>query len=118
MGEAIEALVALGFTGLEAEVYAWLLGESPATGYRVAQALGKPAANTYKAIESLQQKGAVLVEDGESRLCRAVPAEELLRQAERGFAEKRAAAARALSELRGPGGDERVYTIRTADQVF
>jgi hypothetical protein len=31
-GESIDALVALGFTGLEAEAYTALLGESPTTG--------------------------------------------------------------------------------------
>lgn len=49
----------LGFTGLEADVYTALLAESPTTGYRVAQALGKAVANTYKAIASLEAKRAV-----------------------------------------------------------
>ncbi|MDO8629132.1 MAG: helix-turn-helix domain-containing protein, partial [Phycisphaerales bacterium] len=71
--QVIQTLVPLGFTPLEGEVYAILVAESPATGYRVAQAIGKPVANTYKAIESLERKGAIVVDDGESRLCRAVP---------------------------------------------
>jgi len=55
---AAELLVPFGFTNLESEIYVFLLGESPATGYRIAQAIGKPAANTYKAIESLRlEKG-------------------------------------------------------------
>src|SRR5262244_1295461 len=90
---AIDALTRLGFTALEAEVYTWLLGEPGATGYRIAQGIGKPVANTYKALESLQKKGAILVEEDESRLCRAVPPEELLTQLERGFASSRADAA-------------------------
>src|SRR3954454_24931874 len=102
---SINALVGLGFTGLEAEIYTALLAESPVTGYRVAQAIGKPAANVYKAIASLEAKGAVLVDDGASRVCRAVPPDELLARLERGFAERKAQAASALARLRGAEGD-------------
>ena len=117
--ETVRALVALGFTGLEAEVYVALVGESPSTGYRIAQSLGKPVANTYKAIESLAAKGAVLVDDGTSRLCRAIPPEELLGRLERAFAERRANAAEALARLRtAPADDDRVYQMRSAEQVL
>jgi HTH-type transcriptional regulator, sugar sensing transcriptional regulator len=56
-------LSAIGFSGSEAEVYLALLAEPGASGYRVAQLVGKPAANTYKALDSLRVKGAV-VSDG------------------------------------------------------
>ena len=115
---AIQALIRLGFTALEAEAYTWLLGEPGATGYRIAKGIGKPVANTYKALESLQHKGAILVEEDESRVCRAVPAEELLQQLERGFAADRGDAARALSKVTGSEGDDRVYALRTAAQVM
>ena len=75
---AADALVPFGFTALESEVYAFLLKENPATGYRIAQAIGKPAANTYKAIASLERKGAVSVPDGESRQCVPVAPQTLL----------------------------------------
>ena len=113
-----ESLVSLGFTALEAEIYTFLLTESPATGYRVAQALGKPAANTYKAIESLEDKGAVLVEEGSSRLCRAVPAEELLGRIERAFLERKEDAADLLSRLEGASDDDGVYQLRTRALVM
>lgn len=116
--DPIRSLTDLGFTQLEAEIYAFLLQESPATGYRVAQALGKPAANTYKAIESLAGKGAVLVEEGSNRQCRAVPAEELLGRLERGFKERRARASEALASLRPAAEDDRVYQLRSLEQVL
>jgi sugar-specific transcriptional regulator TrmB len=116
--ESVQALTALGFSGLEAEVYTFLLQESPATGYRVAQGLGRPVANTYKAIESLAHKGAVLVEEGAGRQCRAVPAEELLGQLERAFQERRQAASDALAELHGAPDDDRVYHLRTRAQML
>lgn len=118
MDDSIQSLVALGFTELEAEVYTFLLQESPATGYRVAQAIGKPAANTYKAIETLQNKGAVIVERGASRLCRAVPSDELLSQMERSFCDRRAKAAEALAGLRGSPDDDRIYQLQSSEQVY
>jgi sugar-specific transcriptional regulator TrmB len=114
----VTALVSLGFTQLEAEVYHFLLGESPATGYRAAQALGRPVANTYKAIEALAAKGAVLVDDGTSRLCRAVPWEELLGQLDRSFAERKEHAAAALARLGGAGEDNRVYQLKSREQAL
>ena len=79
-----EALAALGFSPLEAEVYAFLARHSPATGYRVAQALGKPVGNIYKAIESLETRGAVVTsEDEGNRLARAAPPGDLLNAARR-----------------------------------
>ena len=114
----ISPLIDLGFTALEAEIYTWLLGESPATGYRVAQALGKPAANIYKALESLEAKGVVLVEEGSWRLFRPLAVEELLGRLERRFRERKDEAARALADLSAPVDDDRVYRLRSADAVL
>ena len=114
----VDALVALGFAGLEAEVYTHLVASSPQTGYGVAKALGKPVANTYKALESLHGRGAILVEEGERRRCRAVPPDELLRQVERGFAGRTQAAAAAFAGLKSVAGDDRVYTLQSRPQVI
>lgn len=116
--DVTEALVELGFTGLEAEVYTALLQQSPSTGYRIAQALGKPVANTYKIIESLHKKGAVIVDEGENRLCRAVPADELLGQMERRFQKNKRRAAKALSRIQTVSADDRVYQLRSFEQVM
>lgn len=116
--EALLSLVELGFTHLEAQVYAFLVSESPATGYRVAQAIGKPAANTYKAIQSLERKGAVVAEEGENRVCRAIPAEELLERLHRQFQANRIKAAQALKETERPSADERVYVLRSREAVL
>lgn len=116
--DPIAALVDLGFTALEAEVYALLVKESPATGYRVAQALGKAAANVYKAIESLERKGAVMVDDGATRLCRPVPIDELLTRLERNFHSSRRRAARAVAAIGGDEPDDRVYRLRSREAVL
>jgi sugar-specific transcriptional regulator TrmB len=116
--ECIQALLSFGFTELEAEVYIYLLKDSPATGYRIAQAIVKPVANTYKALESLHNKGAILVDEGANRLCRAVPAEELLTRLERDFRRNRQRAVKALSALSSRRADDRVYQLRSREQVL
>jgi sugar-specific transcriptional regulator TrmB len=116
--DGIQALVSLGLTRLEAEIYTHLLGESPATGYRIASGIGKPAANTYKAIESLAAKGAIIVDEGQSRLCRAIPPEELLTRLERTFRAHRDLALESLTSLPGSSGDDRVYQIKSSEQVL
>lgn len=113
-----QALVHLGLTQLEAEVYTYLLAWSPATGYRVAAGIGKPAANTYKAIESLAAKGAIVVDDGQSRLCRAVSPAELLGRFERDFARHRDRALQSLADVSSLRTDDRVYQLRSPEQVI
>jgi len=115
---ASEALVSFGFTALESEIYVFLLGESPATGYRVAQGINKPAANTYKAIQTLQSKGAILVEEGPSRLCRAVPLEELMTRLQKDFENRRQSTVKALKDAGRPSEDERLYHLKSKDQIL
>jgi HTH-type transcriptional regulator, sugar sensing transcriptional regulator len=116
--ESAEALRELGFTALEAEVYSALVELSVATAYRVAQEVGKAAANVYKAVESLLRKGAIVVDDSASRLYRAVPPAELLRQMEKRFANARTRAERALGRLQRSEGDERIYQLTSREQVL
>lgn len=117
--EGVRHLSALGFTDLEAAVYVYLVQSSPATAYRVAQGIGRPIANTYKAVESLQQKGAVIVDDsGDSRMCRAIPPDELFDSLARGFDAQREAASQALSRLHPAPEASGVYSLITRDQVF
>ena len=112
-----DTLVPFGFTALESEIYVFLLRESPATGYRIAQGINKPAANTYKAIQGLQSKGAVLVEEGPSRLCRAVPLPELMGRLQKSFEDRRKEAEKTLKSLGKPSEDERIYHLRSAEQI-
>ena len=108
----------LGFTPMEASVYAYLLAHPPATGYAVAKALGKPAPYVYRAIESLLRQGAALVEDSRAQLCRAVPLEELLAQLKRRFELQCTQATERMKLLAPPAEDDRAYRLTTVDQVF
>jgi sugar-specific transcriptional regulator TrmB len=118
MTEAADALVGLGFTQLEAHIYAFLLAEPHSSGYRIAQAINKPVANTYKALHSLQGKGAVVMQEGSSRKVAAVPLTELLAAVSRRFQERKELARRVLSKPSRLNSDSAVYEIRSNDQVF
>jgi hypothetical protein len=86
----------------------------------VAKGIGKPTANTYKALASLHEKGAVAAGHGKGRLLyRAVPPEELLAALEWRFVDCRRRAARTLATLAPhPEGDGGVYVLRSTEQVI
>ncbi|HLO42587.1 MAG TPA: helix-turn-helix domain-containing protein, partial [Phycisphaerales bacterium] len=78
-GVGAGVLERLGFTPLESVIYAFLVKAGPATGYRIAQAVGKPVGNVYKAVEGLEDKGAVMTsEEDATRLVRAVGVREVI----------------------------------------
>lgn len=110
--QGISSLATLGLTAVEAEAYAFLVRAGPATGYRIAQEIGRPVGNLYKSLESLGAKGFVLSADEEGgRLYRAVPVREVGAKAVR---EVERAAARAAAELAGRAAaraDDRLYAI-------
>jgi len=116
--QALALLIELGLSELEAEVYVFLLAHPPVTAYRVAKHIGKATANTYKAIESLARRGAVLVEEGENRLCRAVPAAEFVQHLERSFSALTKKTENVLATLEQPSWDERVYKIESVPQLL
>lgn len=116
--QAITALRDLGLNQLEAEVYSFLLANEPKTAYAVGRAISRPTANVYKAVESLSQRGAVVVEEGGSRVCRAIPAREFLRHSEKSFLSRTREAATALASLQSDFSDERVYRVEHVDEVF
>lgn len=108
----------LGFSPIEAGIYLFLLSESPATGYRISHGIGKPTANTYKAISALQEKGAVLVDEGEKRLVRAVPPPELLARLERGFSRQCSEAEELLASVGQSKPDDRVWQLTSIPQIY
>jgi hypothetical protein len=112
------ALQELGFTRTEAALYVYLLKDSPATGYRIAKALGRSFAVTYGALDSLQTKGAILVDAGKSRLSRAVSPHELLEQRARRFSEQRDKVLEAAEQLPSKSSDARIYQITAEDQLY
>jgi hypothetical protein len=111
-------LLTLGFTETEARTYCELLKLGRATGYRLAQAVGKAPANIYQALAALTQKGAVLLDEAEAKTYRPVPPADLLAAMETQFAARRAAAVEALTPLHAPSADDHVYQLKSASQVM
>ena len=116
--DCVELFAALGLTTLEAEIYVFLLQQSPATGYKVAKGIDRSYPSTYKALASLRAKGAILVDDGNSRLCRAVPVEELMDHLERRFLQHRRRAEAAVGQLPKSPDDTGIYQLASVDQVY
>jgi sugar-specific transcriptional regulator TrmB len=106
-----------GFNALEQQAYAALLQVPGQTGYKLAQSLKKPVANIYKSLESLLEKGAVLVEDGDPAFYRATPVAELFDKLEAEMGKQRNAALRQLG-ARTPPPDERVYRLGSRGQTI
>ena len=75
MSDSLEyLLMEFGLSGLEADAYPAVLSEPDSTGYRISQVIGKPAPNTYKALDSLVNKGVILADEGSrSRTFTAIP---------------------------------------------
>lgn len=115
----ISKLNHFGFNKLEAEVYITLLKESPLTGYRLAQILNKAAANTYKALESLEKKGAVIAEETPTmKQYVAIPIKDYMDQVEFTFKNDRNYLVDALRNIENPLSGDKIYMLQTLDQVF
>lgn len=71
-------LVKLGFTPVEASVFATLCKHGPLTGYEVAKHCGISRSNVYSALYSLQEKGKCHTSEGESTKYVALSKEEFL----------------------------------------
>jgi sugar-specific transcriptional regulator TrmB len=111
------ALESLGLGHIEALSYAYLAGNPPSTGYRVARGIGKPTANVYRALEALERKGLVAHDRGTPPSYRALPPDDMLALLEREFMERKAVAARELATLRREADDEKFYALKTPEQV-
>ncbi|MFH1999575.1 MAG: helix-turn-helix domain-containing protein, partial [Planctomycetota bacterium] len=112
-------LQSFGMNRLESEVYVFLLQQaSPVTAYRVGHAIGKPTANVYKAIDALARKGAVMIVEGPTRLCRPSPPTEFLGHLEAGFHSRTQQAAGLLSKLETVQPDEGIFFLESADLVL
>lgn len=112
-------LCRLGFTELEAEIYAQLLRHQGSTGYAVAKAIRRPHANVYQALATLERKGAVFYEDEPSRVYSAVPPADLFAQLRRRFDAECAAAEEAFAEVEAQEpGEQGLYRLSTSEQVI
>jgi sugar-specific transcriptional regulator TrmB len=117
MKRAPSTLQALGFSEIEALVYCYLLANAPATGYRVSRGIGKPVANTYKAISDLKSRG-VLAISNDDKIAVPVSPEELLKRLDGEFHRQREEAAVELAKLSREPEGEHIYRLSTTQQVL
>ncbi len=81
--------------------------------------LNKAAANTYKALESLEKKGAVLVEEGiTNKQYSAISIDEYLDQMEISFKDNRKYLERNLSNLGVLTSTDKIFKLQTPEQVY
>ncbi|MBW8745727.1 MAG: hypothetical protein JF628_15585 [Sphingomonas sp.] len=113
-----DRLSALGFTETEALVYCELLKGGPASGYRLAKAVGKARANVYQALSQLTRRGAALIDDSHVQTFRATDPGELMRALAEGYRQNAETARTALQALAAPEADDRIYHLKTIDQLF
>jgi len=96
-----------------------LVREPGSTGYKIAKALGKPVPNTYKILEVLESRGAVLLDDsGKSRLYSAVPIDEYIEQKVYGLKFNGEILKKELQNLSSTPPEEGVYRLSNVNQVY
>jgi hypothetical protein len=119
LAESLEyLLMELGLTALEADAYLVVLAEPDSTGYRISQALGKPAPNIYKALDSLVTKGAVLADEGSrSRTFTAVSVREQIIQKSSRLEELGYEIEMGLKSLNRPDSGKGIYRLNSVHQV-
>jgi sugar-specific transcriptional regulator TrmB len=115
----IDHLAELGFSGAEAAVYVALLAEPKATGYRIARLAGKPVPNTYKALDALHKKGAIIVDEtGRGRTYTALPVSEFFEGMKRRLDTMRGHLEEELKGLTAGAVEGGIFQLTTPDQVY
>jgi HTH-type transcriptional regulator, sugar sensing transcriptional regulator len=113
-----EVFAQLGFNQLEAEVYVALLKHGPQTAYKIGKLLNRPTANVYKAVDVLAFSGAIEVEEGSVKVCRAIAIKSLAQQLQNNYKNKIDKAVAQLSNLKTDVEEEGIYKLQTVDSVF
>ncbi len=115
----VDHLTELGFSGAEAAVYVALLQEPKATGYRIARLAGKPVPNTYKALDALHKKGAIIVDEtGRGRTYTALPVSEFFEGMKHRLDTMRGHLEEELKGLTTGAVEGGIYQLTTPDQVY
>lgn len=116
---SIKALTEIGLNNLEAEIYLELSNEPGASGYKIAKNLKKQTANIYKALETLQAKGAILTEaNGSNSTYYAVPVSDYMDILEIELKRKRAETEEVLKNLKKSKPEEKIYKLESVAQTI
>jgi len=114
-----DMLTGVGLTGVEAAAYLAVLREPGATAYRVSQLIGKPAPNTYKALDALNAKGAVVADDSRgSRTYVALPVREYINHQRLELDAREKEIEQALEDMPAETAEQGIYRLSTVEQVY
>ncbi len=117
--DAIAGLREIGFTRYEAMVYAALIGHPGSTGYEVSKYSAVPRAKVYEVLETMTQRGTVLVTHEDDRqLYRALPHELLLSRHRARIEEVVGELKEELSSLEILPRDNPLFTIRGQESAM
>ncbi len=109
----------IGLNDLEANIYITLLENSKSTGYRIAGEINKPVANTYKALKSLELKGAVIADRSSgTTFFETVPVEEFLNKKENEFAKTRRVIVEEVRKLNIQQETGGIYELKSVELVY
>ncbi len=109
----------MGLSELEAKVYIWLLENKRSTGYKIAGQIGKPVANTYKALKSLEKKGAVVCDNSSNKTYfDTIPVEEFLNKIEKEFIKQRKKILDEVKKLDVQQEPIGIYELQSAELVY
>ncbi len=108
-----------GLSELEAKAYIWLLENKRNTGYKISAEIGKPVANTYKALKSLEGKGAVISDNSTSKtIFEAVPAQEFLSKIESEFNRQRERIISEVGKLKVTESSTGIYELQSLELTY
>ncbi len=114
----IKLIEELGFTKIEARVYYILLKNSPLTGYKIANQIGKSNSNTYLALENLVKKGAIsLLEGKRSKEYIAIPIEQLLEIRIDKAKKDKDKVNEAFKDFKFESGEDQIYRFKNTEQL-
>lgn len=117
--ETVDILKNLGFAEYEAKAYLALLSFSPATGYAVAKNSGVPRSKIYEVLDSLVDRGDVLVSHNATPLYQAVPPKELIAARKAKAEETYNKAERMLSQFMNCSQDrDNIWNITGHDAII
>jgi len=109
----------LALNELETTIYIWLLKNNRSTGYGIASQINKPVANTYKALKSLEKKGAVVSDNSSNnKYFSSVNVEEFLNKIEREFRNTKEQIIGEVNKLKVQQESGGIYEIQSAEHAY
>lgn len=114
---SIEEMKQLGFTGMEAQVYIFLLQHPHSTGYEVSKGLGLPRANTYQALETLVTKEHITAVSKEPVRYAALPPTLLLRRIQEETRQRCQSLEQHLARLEKPDSAGHFWELREQKRI-